>query len=95
VQDSAFSHRNVDFDFCVDVFWQSENEQATMIAWMDRLMAIVAPYSNGHVYQNYPDPRLANWPWAYFGDAYPQLQQVKAKYDPNNFFSYQQSIVLP
>jgi FAD/FMN-containing dehydrogenase len=95
VQDSAFIHRNVDFDFCVDVFWQSPSEQTTMLAWMDGLMAIVAPYSNGHVYQNYPDPRLNNWQWAYFGGAYPQLQQVKAKYDPQNFFRYQQSIELP
>jgi FAD/FMN-containing dehydrogenase len=94
VADSAFIHRNVDFDFCVDVFWQSDAERATMLAWMDGLMAIVAPYSNGHVYQNYPDPRLTNWQWAYFGDAYPQLQQVKTKYDPQNFFRYQQSIEL-
>jgi FAD/FMN-containing dehydrogenase len=95
VQDSAFIHRNVAFDFCVDVFWQSSGEQQTMLAWMDGLMALVAPYSNGHVYQNYPDPRLTNWQWAYFGDAYPQLQQIKAKYDPGNFFRYQQSIEMP
>jgi FAD/FMN-containing dehydrogenase len=94
VGDSAFIHRNVDFDFCVDVFWQSDAEKATMIAWMDGLMAIVAPYSNGHVYQNYPDSRLTNWQEAYFGSAYPALQQVKTKYDPQNFFRYQQSIEL-
>ena len=35
---------------------------------------------------------LENWQWAYFGNAYPALQAIKAKYDPGNFFNYQQSI---
>ncbi|MBL8309992.1 MAG: FAD-binding oxidoreductase [Burkholderiales bacterium] len=92
VADSAFIHRNVYMDFCIDVFWQSPSEQTQMLAWMQGLMDIVAPYANGHVYQNYPMASLQNWQWAYFGDAYPTLQAVKAKYDPGNFFNYQQSI---
>lgn len=90
--DSAFVHRSAAFDFVVDVFWRDEAEQARMLAWVDGLMALVAPFANGEVYQNYPQADLANWPQAYFGAAYPRLQQVKAKYDPTNFFRYAQSI---
>jgi FAD/FMN-containing dehydrogenase len=93
VEDSAFIHRNVYMDFCVDVFWQNQDQQQQMQAWMQGLMDIVAPYANGHVYQNYPDASLQNFEWAYWGDAYSTLQTIKQKYDPGNFFNYQQSIV--
>ncbi len=95
VGDSAFIHRSAYCDFVADVFWTNPDEQAQMTAWLDGLMALVLPFSNGEVYQNYCDARLANWQQAYFGSAYPQLQQVKAAYDPGNFFRYQQSIALP
>jgi FAD binding domain/Berberine and berberine like len=93
IDESAFVHRNADFDFVVDVFWRDAKEQKVMLSWLDGLMSIVRPFSNGHIYQNYPDPRLANWSTPYFGGAYPRLQQVKAKYDPESFFVYAQSIV--
>ena len=92
VADSAFIHRNVYMDFCVDVFWQSPAEKLTMESWMLGLMSIVKPYSNGHIYQNYPDGSLANYRWAYWGEAFDQLLVVKQKYDPYNFFNYAQSI---
>ena len=47
---------------------------------------------SGHVYQNYADASLQNFRWAYWGDAYPTLLSIKKKYDPTNFFRYQQSI---
>ena len=92
VADSAFIHRNVTMDFCVDVFWRDSNEREQMETWMRGLLAIVAPYANGHVYQNYADASLQNFRWAYWGDAYPTLLTIKKKYDPTNFFRYQQSI---
>ena len=92
VADSAFIHRNVYMDFCVDVFWRDSNEREVMETWMRGLLAIVASYANGHVYQNYADASLQNFRWAYWGDAYPTLLSIKKKYDPTNFFRYQQSI---
>ena len=66
-----------------------------MEAWLKGFMALVGPFLNGHVYQNYPDATLADFASAYWGPAYPALQQVKARYDPGNFFHFQQSIALP
>ena len=93
--DSAFVHRNVDADLVVDVFWRNPAERAQMEAWLDGFMQPVRPFLNGHVYQNYPDARLTDFASAYWGLAYPQLQRVKAAYDPGNFFHFQQSIRLP
>ena len=93
VADSAFVHRNVDMDLVVDIFWRNDGEKAQMQSWLAGLMQICAPFMNGQVYQNYPNSNLQNFAYAYWGDAYPRLQQVKRAYDPNNFFRYQQSIV--
>ena len=79
----------------VDVFWTNAQERAQMEAWLDGFMQLVKPFLNGHVYQNYPDARLSDFADAYWGPAYPQLQQVKARYDPTNFFHFQQIIQLP
>ena len=95
VEDSAFIHRNADTDLVVDVFWRNPQERAQMEAWLDGFMALVKPFLNGHVYQNYPDGSLADFANAYWGPAYPRLRQVKARYDPTNFFHFAQSIALP
>lgn len=92
IQNSAFIHRNVTLNFCVDVFWRDSAERAQMDTWMRGLLAIVAPYANGEVYQNYADASLQDFRTAYWGSAYPTLLSVKQKYDPTNFFHYQQSI---
>jgi hypothetical protein len=47
---------------------------------------------NGHVYQNYPERNSPNFRWAYWGEAYESLWFVKQKYDPQNFFHFEQSI---
>ena len=94
VGDSAFIHRDVDADLVVDVFWRNPAERAQMEAWLDGFMALVKPFLNGHVYQNYPDASLRDYACAYWGPAYPRLQQVKAQYDPTNFFHFQQSVAL-
>ena len=95
VADSAFIHRGADADLVVDVFWTNATERAQMEAWLDGFMNLVKPFLNGHVYQNYPDASLQDFAQAYWGPAYPQLQQIKAQYDPENFFHFQQSIQLP
>ncbi|EER58973.1 FAD linked oxidase domain protein [Acidovorax delafieldii 2AN] len=95
VEDSAFIHRHVDANLVADVFWRTPEERTKMEAWLDGLMRMVAPWLNGHVYQNYPDSRLEHFAHAYWGPAYPTLQKAKASYDPGNFFRFAQSISLP
>ncbi|RZJ15331.1 MAG: FAD-binding oxidoreductase [Acidovorax sp.] len=95
VADSAFIHRYADADLVVDVFWTNADERTVMEAWLEGFMDLARPFLNGHVYQNYPDARLQDFASAYWGPAYPRLQNVKAQYDPTNFFHFQQSIRLP
>ncbi len=93
VGSNAFIHRTAKLDFfCISFFDTKTNDQQQCEAWMEAYYTFIAAYTNGHSYQNYPDRKQANFRWAYWGAYYNQLVAVKNKYDPTNFFRYQQSI---
>ena len=64
-------------------------------AWLAETAAAISPFTNGEAYQNYIDPTLTDWQHAYYGANLPRLQQVKLAYDPDDTFSFAQSIPLP
>ncbi len=90
--ESAFMHRDVTVDLFCDVFWIDEKDREQNRIWIQNFMHFMDKFSNGHSYQNYPSRDQKDWRWAYFGPYYPWLVYVKEKYDPANFFHYQQSI---
>jgi hypothetical protein len=92
VSGSAFIHRKAAMDFFVDVFWVNEVDRQQAVDWLAGFWKLMQPHLNGHVYQNYPHRGLPDFQNAYWGSAYPRLTQVKAKYDPQNVFHFQQSI---
>ncbi len=89
---SAFIHRNAAFLAYLDVFWQSEAEQTAGLAWQQGWCAAMAPFWNGHCYQNFADPTLADYRAAYWGEAFPALLAVKQKYDPHTLFRFPQML---
>jgi FAD/FMN-containing dehydrogenase len=91
--DNAFIHRKVDMNLFLDVFWMAEDEERKdAIAFLDRFMAMMAPYSNGESYQNYPRRTQQDFRRRYWGCSFERLLAVKQKYDKNNFFQYAQSV---
>ncbi|GAB4032586.1 FAD-binding oxidoreductase [Spirosoma gilvum] len=90
---NAFIHRTAKMDFfCLSFFDAKTNDQKECEEWMEAYYRFMATYSNGHSYQNYPDRNQKDFRWAYWGTYYNQLVAIKNKYDPTNFFHYQQSI---
>lgn len=73
----------------------SEDLRAAAALWVDGSRDTLARHASGAVYQGYADRRLDDWAQAYYGDTYPRLQEVKARYDPENLFRHAQSIRLP
>lgn len=93
VPDSSFIHRNVTMDFFCDVYFNNQtNDQKECEEWLEDFFQFMAQYGNGHSYQNYPNRNQTDYKWAYWGIYYNILVMVKKKYDPTNFFHYQQSI---
>lgn len=60
-------------------------------AWMAEFSQALRPYVNG-AYVNVPNVGMLNWERAYWGSNFGRLRKVKGKYDPGNFFQYEQSI---
>ena len=59
--------------------------------WLTQSWALVHPWGSG-VYPNFPDPDLQDWAHAYYGENHDHLLRVKAKYDPDGFFRFHQSL---
>lgn len=89
----AFIHRNVMYDCFADAFFdEATNDQEKNKLWLEEWFAFLTQYTNGHSYQNYPNRLQDDYRTAYWGDQYEKLVEIKARYDPGNFFYYQQSI---
>jgi FAD/FMN-containing dehydrogenase len=103
---SAFIHRDVSFNACLDVFWDQTDllgdpngRIARSEAFLDGWRTLMQPAWNGEIYQNYPTEELAEeaheaayWGKAYWGKALPALIAVKRKYDPKRRFEFPQAI---
>ncbi len=92
---TAFAHRSA---FCSAQYaslWTSPGSADPHRAWLRATRATLGPWSNGGAYVNYADPELQGWAHAYWGANLAKLQQVKKKYDPDNLFSFPQSVPLP
>ncbi|HKD96754.1 MAG TPA: FAD-binding oxidoreductase [Micromonosporaceae bacterium] len=92
---TAFVHRSALFHLSAISLWQRDDQTAANIDWVDGLLEAMRPYLSGEVYQNYADEDVADWPHAYYGANYARLQQVKARYDPTDFFHHGQTVRLP
>lgn len=60
--------------------------------WLRQSWELVHPWGTGGVYPNFPDPELQDWAHAYYGKNHSRLGHIKAKYDPDQFFRFHQSL---
>ena len=93
---TAFVHRE-------DLFlleWTATSDTGQLAAtrpaaaqWLSQVRDVLAGYGTGRAYQNFPDSELADPLTAYYGTNLPRLREVKARYDPDDFFHHRQSIL--
>jgi FAD/FMN-containing dehydrogenase len=92
---TAFVHRGERFllkqEVVVDA-GASQAERQAARGWLSRSWALVHPSGSGGVYPNFPDPELEDWGRAYHGANLDRLTRVKATYDPENVFRFDQSV---
>jgi FAD/FMN-containing dehydrogenase len=91
----AFAHRNERFllkhTVAVDADAPAHEQEAAQ-RWLARSWAAVHPWGAGGVYPNFPDPDLKDPARLYHGSNYNRLVRAKARYDPDNFFRFHQSV---
>jgi FAD/FMN-containing dehydrogenase len=96
---SAFTHRNALFYAEPGAGWGTRGGipatadplTAKCQAWIAELSEALGPYVNG-AYVNVPNAGMADWETAYWGPNVDRLRTIKARYDPNNVFCFEQSI---
>jgi FAD/FMN-containing dehydrogenase len=101
---SVFAHRNALFYAEPGAGWGGargaiaserpvtpDSLTAECLTWIADFMDAMAPYVNG-AYTNVPNAGMADYETAYWGAGVDRLRSIKAKYDPDNVFSFEQSI---
>jgi FAD/FMN-containing dehydrogenase len=91
--DTAFPHRAEGYNFLVLAEWMEPADTDRCIAWAKQTYAEMEPFFAVGRYANYlGDDEPGDPAAAAYGPNYRRLQEIKAKYDPNNFFHINQNI---
>lgn len=93
VGDTAFPHRVDGYNFLVLSEWTEPAQTDRCIAWARDTYAAMEPFVASGRYVNYlGDDETGDPIAAAYGPNYRRLQELKTKYDPNNFFHMNQNI---
>ena len=95
--DTAFVHRRDWLLSTSELNWTEKDDPARVLEsleWLDSLHEFTRGHSSNESYQNFIDDSQSDWPRSYHGANLERLVDVKRKYDPNNVFSFAQSVPL-
>jgi FAD/FMN-containing dehydrogenase len=96
---SVFAHRNALFYAEPGAAWgirggvaaSADSLTAECQTWIAEFGEALAPYVNG-AYVNVPNAGMPEWEAAYWGRNVDRLRAIKTKYDPENVFTFEQSV---
>jgi hypothetical protein len=94
---TAYVHRDARFLINYEITWEASDSPSVVAAqeaWMQSIHRSLQPFVLPQSYQNWPDRTLEEWRSAYYGSNLKRLTEVKAKHDPHDHFTYQQSVPL-
>lgn len=91
---AAYPHRTAQFVLNIHGRWEGPEDDRKVIDWARGLWAAAEPYSTGAVYVNFMTADEADrlGSAAYGPAAWKRLTQLKARWDPANFFRMNQNI---
>jgi FAD/FMN-containing dehydrogenase len=87
-EDTAYFKRSEPYLLGIEANWDNPEDDAANIEWTRKLFKDAELFSSGGMYYNFPGflEEGDNLLKKSFGTNYERLKQVKAKYDPENFF---------
>ncbi len=89
---SAYPHRDKNYLSELQTYWEQASQTNKVLTAFEEVQQIFYSHGIKSQYRNYPDINFKDWESAYYGENYSRLQKVKIKYDPQNRFSFLQSI---
>ncbi len=92
---TAFPHRVARFGLRISAGWTDPDHDDAATTWARSLHQIMGPHTASDVYSNYLDHDDADRVEAAYGVNLARLQEIKAKYDPNNVFNQANLNVVP
>ncbi|HEV3362567.1 MAG TPA: BBE domain-containing protein, partial [Acidimicrobiia bacterium] len=93
---TAYSERSADWMLSIDGNWDDPADDDAVISWVRDTWAEFARFSTGGVYLNFrslSDEETGSDVANAFGENMRRLAEIKAKYDPTNFFRLNNNIV--
>ena len=89
----SVTHRTVGYNYVLISQWMEQVKSDQCITWARKSYAQMAPFFAPGRYVNYLGHDEASDQTALaYGSNYRRLQELKSKYDPNNFFHMNQNI---
>jgi FAD/FMN-containing dehydrogenase len=90
--ETAFAQRRAEYDVGIMAQWTDPAEAETHTAWARAFSDALKPHSSNAYLLNFVGEESPDTIRAAFGNNHPRLAQLKAKYDPTNFFSLNQNV---
>lgn len=90
--ETAFSHRDVEFDFVPAAIWREPTDAGANIEWVRDTWKAMQPFSTGGEYINNLGDESEERVRAAVGANYERLVALKNKYDPTNLFQLNANI---
>jgi hypothetical protein len=94
---TAFVHRKAIMLSAIDLTWTEDDDAATVAdneSWLGAFHDAMRSFTSDECFQNFTDGAEPNYLRAYYGENLERLAEVKRRYDPENLFSFPQSIPL-
>ena len=95
-EDTAFATRSAPYMVSIDGMWSDEDDDDANVAWVRSAWSDIAEFGTGEVYLNFTglaDEAAQAGVDSAFGRNLRRLAEVKATYDPDNFFRINNNVV--
>jgi len=92
--ETAFAHRHDQWDCLILTQWDRPSDDERSIRWTRELYTQMEPHLERAVYVNDLGRDEGDRVRAAYGTNYERLAAVKAKYDPTNFFRWNQNVTM-
>jgi hypothetical protein len=93
---TAFSERSAQYMISIDGMWADGAESPANIGWVRRAWEDISRFGNGGVYLNFTglaDEDATAGVDSALGRNLARLAEIKAKYDPDNFFRINNNVI--